>query len=221
MITRNSLHHSEPTALFGELTNQTYLTEKQLMVSLEQFLAKRPTSEPVWVFAYGSLIWNPVLNFSERQIGYIAGLERAFCMKLTIGRGSDSLPGRMLGLIPGKGTHGILLRIEEASLLEELKLLWKREMSVNSYLPEWVRAELADGRTVDALAFVMSDGNESYDAIHDPSYVANFIFKASGPLGTNLEYLEKLYSALTDNDIADPYITNVVTEVRKKIANSR
>lgn len=216
MITRDSLHNTEPSALFGELTNRKYLTEKQLMESLEKFLAAKPVSEPVWIFAYGSLIWNPVVNFSERQTGYLSGHERAFCMKLTIGRGSNSRPGRMLGLVPGKGTHGVLLKIEEKNLLEELKLLWKREMSANSYLPIWAAVELSDGRTVNALTFVMSDEHESYDAVHEPSYVANFILRACGPLGTNLEYLEKLHSALIDNNIVDQYITNVASEVRQK-----
>lgn len=32
----------------------------------------------LWVFSYGSLIWNPGFDFDERIVGFIKGYQRVF-----------------------------------------------------------------------------------------------------------------------------------------------
>lgn len=213
MITRESLTNHDPLQLFGELKGETYLTDEQLSASLDKTLEQRPVGHPVWIFAYGSLIWNPVIRFAEYRKGFLRNWSRTFCMKLTVGRGTNERPGRMLGLVPGDGVHGMLLRIEERDLLPELQLLWKREMPNGAYFPLWEEVELENGLVVQALTFVMSPNHLSFDPCHDPSHVAGFIAHAEGPLGTNREYLDILHKTVNVEKVNDEYIAQVTEAV--------
>lgn len=213
MITRETLSECDPQALFGSLTNGQYLSASSLLSSLMATLERRPPG-PVWVFAYGSLIWNPALHYVERQDGFLKKWSRAFCMKLTAGRGTQQNPGRMLGVVPGTGVHGALFRLAENDLTGELLLLWKREMCTASYLPAWEEAELADGRKVTALVFTMAQDHPSYESEYAPSAVAEPIAYANGPLGTNAEYLLKLDQALNAERVRDVYVRQVALAVQ-------
>lgn len=68
----------------------------------------------------------------------LQGWHRAFCMRLTAGRGTLHQPGRMLALKEGGQTTGLAFRLPESKLREELELLWKREMITDCYVPTGV-----------------------------------------------------------------------------------
>ncbi|KQN49761.1 hypothetical protein ASE93_24075 [Serratia sp. Leaf50] len=216
MITRENLSSFDPKGLFGSQQDTQFLSEECLNKSLITTLVNRPADQPVWVFGYGSLIWNPAICYADRREGGLKNWSRAFCMKLTAGRGSASHPGRMLGLVPGTGIQGVLFSLREEELLTELRLLWKREMCTGSYVPIWEEAQLSDGQKVIALVFVMACDHESYDAHYTPDHVADFIAKAEGPLGSNAEYIEKLNNALNGNHISDVYVQQVAEAVLLK-----
>ena len=107
----------------------------------------------MWIFGYGSLMWNPALEFTESCTGTLVGWHRAFCLRLTAGRGTAHQPGRMLALKEGGRTTGVAYRLPEETLEQELTLLWKREMITGCYLPTWCQLDLDDGRTVNAIVF--------------------------------------------------------------------
>lgn len=69
--------------------------------------------------------------------GTLVGWHRAFCLRLTAGRGTAHQPGRMLALKEGGRTTGVAYRLPEETLEQELTLLWKREMITGCYLPTW------------------------------------------------------------------------------------
>ncbi|WP_312839526.1 gamma-glutamylcyclotransferase [Pantoea piersonii] len=217
MLTRDKLSTAAPEDVFGRLGEGRYLTEEERRASLQLMLASRPEGEGIWVFAYGSLIWNPTLNFAESQRGTLKHWRRAFCMKLTAGRATGDNPGRMLALVPGDGTEGIAYRLADASLEDELMVLWKREMSTTSYVPRWEAVELANGEQVRALVFVMSQDDITFDCHYESDNVARCIARAEGPLGTNADYLARLSAALHDNRIADPYIRQLAARVQECI----
>ena len=66
---------------------------------------------PVWVFGYGSLLWNPGFDFEERRPARLRGWHRAFCMQLFRFRGSPEQPGLMLALDHGGSCKGEVFRI--------------------------------------------------------------------------------------------------------------
>src|SRR5262245_24921428 len=55
------------------------LTDAERDASLRATLALRPPGA-VWLFGYGSLIWNPAFHFVERRTAHIKGWHRSFCL---------------------------------------------------------------------------------------------------------------------------------------------
>lgn len=109
-------------------------------------------------------MWNPALEFDESCTGTLVGWHRAFCLRLTAGRGTAGQPGRMLALKEGGRTTGVAYRLPNASLEQELSLLWKREMITGCYLPTWCQLALDDGRTVNALVFIMDPRHPLFES---------------------------------------------------------
>src|SRR3546814_6544547 len=86
------------------------LSDEERNRSLRQVLAEAD-GEDIWVFAYGSLIWNPAFCYDERRTGTIRGYHRRFCLWVPLGRGTPEMPGLMLGLEHGGGCRGVLFRV--------------------------------------------------------------------------------------------------------------
>lgn len=214
MLNRKELQSCSPAMLFGDLPAGRYLNSQELNESLQATLAAKPDDQPIWIFTYGSLMWNPVIRFSESHTGTLHNWERAFCMRLDSGRATPGTPGRMLALVPGNKTQGLVCRLNESSLEEDLSLLWTREMCTGSYIPRWERIALNNGDTVTALVFVMSSGLPAYEDDYLPESIAPLITRASGPLGSNADYLHQLNLSLFRMGIRDRYITELAEAVR-------
>ncbi len=140
MLTRDFLMNADCKTAFGAIEESLLWSAEQRAASLAATLACRPDDGSVWIFGYGSLIWNPALNYRESCTGTLPGWHRAFCLRLTAGRGSACQPGRMLALKEGGRTTGVAYRLPDDTLEEELTLLWKREMITGCYLPTLVQA---------------------------------------------------------------------------------
>ena len=65
----------------------------------------------LWVFAYGSLIWDPAVHVEEYRYGTLPGWRRRFCMLLEGGRASHDRPGLMAALDQGGHCDGVVFRI--------------------------------------------------------------------------------------------------------------
>ncbi|MCF3468850.1 gamma-glutamylcyclotransferase [Stenotrophomonas maltophilia] len=86
-LNRDELSSGAYLESFGGLPEGVCLSAEQLGESLDLMLAGRPLPEQgVWVFAYGSLIWNPTMGFNDRQQATLNGWERSFCLHLIAGR---------------------------------------------------------------------------------------------------------------------------------------
>nr|CAB3446565.1 unnamed protein product [Digitaria exilis]CAB3449748.1 unnamed protein product [Digitaria exilis] len=48
----------------------------------------------LWVFGYGSLIWNPGFDFDEKILGFIRGYKRTFNLACIDHRGTPEHPAR-------------------------------------------------------------------------------------------------------------------------------
>ncbi|MCE9570775.1 MAG: gamma-glutamylcyclotransferase, partial [Rhodocyclales bacterium] len=73
------------------------VSEQEFNASLERILADWNPKDDVWVFCYGSLIWNPLFHYTERRNVTVHGFHRSFCLRSRHGRGSVEEPGLMLG----------------------------------------------------------------------------------------------------------------------------
>ncbi|WP_338576979.1 MULTISPECIES: gamma-glutamylcyclotransferase [unclassified Erwinia] len=215
MLTRDFLLRADCKTAFGAIEESLLWTCEQRAASLAATLSFRPDHSPVWIFGYGSLMWNPIFEADEVAEGTLNGWHRAFCLRLTAGRGTATQPGRMLALREGGETTGLAFRLPEEKLHEELELLWKREMVTGCYLPTWCGLTLADGRTVTALAFVMDPRHALYESDACPKTIAPLIAQASGPLGTNAQYLYSLDQELKKRGLYDDCLTDLVQRVRE------
>lgn len=195
--------------------NLTILSDEELIASIRATLKRRTTSE-LWIFAYGSLIWNPLFPYIERRVVTIKGWQRQFCLLAPVGRGTIENPGLVLGLEKGTYCDGIAYRLPiDDNLESELLLLWRREMVVGSYIPTWVKARKDDGE-IEAIAFTVN--------CHHPVYVNNLstakivqsIATARGMLGSSAEYLSYTVEGLLAEEIEDPHLLELDRLVKNK-----
>jgi cation transport protein ChaC len=215
LLTREFLLKADCKTAFGEIEESLLWTCEQRAASLAATLACRPDSGPVWIFGYGSLMWNPVFEAEEVVAATLHGWHRAFCLRLTVGRGTAQQPGRMLALKEGGSTSGLAFRLPEAHLHEELELLWKREMVTGCYLPSWRELRLENGQQVTALVFIMDPRHPHYEADTCSHTIAPLIACASGPLGTNAQYLFSLEQELNRRGMEDRALSELAQQVRE------
>ncbi len=181
------------------------LTEAERAQSLRETLAVRPPGEPVWLFGYGSLIWNPQIHSVERRVATVQGWHRAFCLSTRAGRGSPDNPGLVLGLDVGGSCGGVAFRIADDLVEAELALLWRREMLAGSYVPRWLDLEDGDGvRFGTAIAFTVNPLNEQYAGNLAKEAVISRLASAGGELGTSADYLFRTCAGLHAEGILDP-----------------
>lgn len=213
LLSRASLLNGQfEKALSGQSVDEIWSRER-IDASLANFIARRPSEEPIWIFAYGSLMWNSLIDHAEQTPALLRGWHRSFCVRLQIGRASQHQPGRMLSLKTGGSCEGFAFRLAEEGLYEELRLLWIREMVGGAYHPRWVTLELPGVRYVTAVAFTANYDCPMYEVDDGVSTVAPIILKAIGPLGSNVEYLRHLVEAVRAHGFSDAYLDDLMNKV--------
>lgn len=190
-------------------------TEAQIETSLESTLAQRPAG-PVWVFGYGSLMWNPLLEVVDRRVATLEGWHRSFCLRTVVGRGRPEAPGRMLSLQAGGSVQGLALQMPEPvdALRHELRLLWRREMAMGSYRPLWAVARGPQGDELPVLVFVANAEHPMHEADDSVPTVAQQVATAEGAFGRNVEYLLALQRALADLGLHDAAVDALAAAVQ-------
>lgn len=202
---------------FGDIEESILWSPEQRSASLAATLAGRPDQGPIWLFGYGSLIWNPAFEFEESTPATLTGWHRDFCLRLMAGRATAQYPGRMLALTTGGETTGLAFRLLDNGLEDELALVWKREMITGCYLPTWCPVVLDDGRQVNALVFIMDPKHPLYDDDSRAEKIAPLIATASGPLGSNAQYLFSLEQAMQERGIQDEGVAELARKVREHL----
>lgn len=178
------------------------LTHEAREATRRALLAGRE-GEDLWVFAYGSLIWDPAIMTDEIRRGRLEGWRRSFCLHLEGGRGTPERPGLMAALDadPGHACEGLVMRLPAEIAEEETRILWMREMVAGTYHPAFMPVETPQGE-VEAIAFLADPSHDRYCALPRRERALR-IAGAEGPLGTNLEYLENLLASLEALGIHD------------------
>jgi glutathione-specific gamma-glutamylcyclotransferase len=171
------------------------LSDRDIEADLDRTLARHPPHADVWLFGYGSLMWNPAIHFVERGVGEVRGWHRRFCLWLHGGRGSPQNPGLMLALERGGRCAGILFRIPAAEARSELLLAWRRELFTGAYHSRWVTAQTSNG-PIAAVTFVANRAHLRYAGRLDDAAVAARLRCATGSLGSCAQYLAATLDAL-------------------------
>jgi len=190
------------------------LTTAARQQSLSATLSARPNSDgELWVFGYGSLMWEPGFAPTAVEPARLDGWHRAMCVWTALARGTPACPGLSLGLMPGGSCQGLALRIADASAGAALDRLWQREMWTDVYRPFWSSAT-AGGREIAVLAFVANPESRQFAGALPPTKTVEHIALAHGQRGPCRDYLyqtvEKLQAlGISDRDLEA--LTDAVT----------
>jgi glutathione-specific gamma-glutamylcyclotransferase len=168
----------------------------------------------LWVFGYGSLLWDPGFVPAEVVQAELAGFHRSFCMLSIHHRGTETAPGLVLALdtVPGGLCKGVAFRVRGEDAPEVLAMLRARELISSAYLEREVTVSLADGRAVPAVAYVIDPAHRQYCRF-DLETQAVMIANASGGRGPNTDYLFNTARHLSSLGISDPDMDWLVTRV--------
>jgi len=172
---------------------------------------KGRTDRDLWVFAYGSLMWDPAFHFKEIRTARLTGYHRRFCLRTRLGRGSFENPGLMAALDHGGACNGLTFRIERDAIEAETRILWSREMMMLAYDPVVLDVATPQG-PIEALAFVINRSSENYLEELPMEEAAGLIAGARGLFGSNLDYLDNLAEHLTQLNIEDADFSRLHTE---------
>ncbi len=212
-LTRADLENDRLRKLFREAHPEVpVLSEAQLEESVKSLLQGHTDGADVWLFGYGSLIWNPIVRYEERRVARVHGFHRRFCLWSHVNRGSMQKPGLVLGLDAGGSCHGVAYRIAGSHAPEELRLLWRREMVLGSYCPRWVPID-AGGSALRAITFVVNRRHPNYTGRLPLDTVIRTLVSTRGYLGTPAEYLLETVRGLVEHGVRDTYLM----ELRKRV----
>lgn len=200
---------AEKDGIIGEI-----LTEEQLLGSRRDCLARVPASGEVWVFGYGSLIWNPCFDYVERRSVVALGWHRRFCLWTHLGRGTPDFPGLVLGLEPGGRCTGVAFKLSPEQIDTELDVIWRREMVTAAYRPVWAQLDTEEGR-IQGIAFAMNRKHLRYAGRLNDEQIADTIARAAGSLGPCCDYLFNTSQHLDELGLGDPGLRRLCREVRK------
>jgi cation transport protein ChaC len=171
-----------------------------------------------WIFGYGSLIWRVDFPFAQKQPAFIRGWSRRFWQGSTDHRGVPGAPGRVVTLIeaPGEICWGMAYRLEEETRKSVMDALDHREKGGYEQLTLTVHFEA--GRSVEGITYLALPDNSNYLGEADLADTARQIHAASGPSGSNSEYLFELETALGQLSgkcpTEDPHVSEIANAVR-------
>ena len=181
-----------------------YWDRNDFEVAVTRLLSQR-TEGPLWIFAYGSLIWRSEHQYAEQKRGTVHGWHRSFCMQLTRWRGTAEQPGLMMCLVRGGSCEGIAYRLSEEKCRDELfQLLW-RELGCEEAFASvrWVKVR-TETETLRALTFyARPDRMDTYIGKWPLEKVAHTLARACGHVGSGAEYLYQTVLKLEENGIHD------------------
>lgn len=167
--------------------------------------------QDLWIFAYGSLMWDPGVEFVELRRARTAEYARSFCLFDEGGRGSMQEPGLQLALDAGHGCDGLAFRIAAEMLEHETFVLFRREMIASAYRPVWLVLQTAQG-PVEALSFAADHASERIVSGIPLEEKARMIAAASGFLGSNFDYLAEARAQLARLGVEDGYIDELYAQ---------
>ena len=173
-------------------------------------------SGEVWVFAYGSLMWDPGFAYLEAAPALLRGYHRAFCIYSFVYRGTEARPGLLLGLDRGGACKGMAFRIAAAKGAGVLDYLDAREKVTDVYVRRAVpitvgggaisaggRPLSAGGRKVTAHTYVVDRGHHQYAGKQTLRQAVRLIAQGAGIGGSNRDYLESTVNHLDELGITD------------------
>jgi len=174
------------------------------------------TDNFMWVFGYGSLIWQPGFEPAARRLARLGGWHRSFCMRSIHHRGTVDAPGLVLALDPhpSAACQGMAFRVDPTAHDETMTALRERELISSAYVEERHEVHLSDDRRVTAVTYVIDTAHDQYCGGLPLGEQAEIIACAVGGRGPNRDYLFNTADHLVELGIEDAELSWLARVVR-------
>jgi cation transport protein ChaC len=163
------------------------------------------STDDLWVFGYGSLIWRPGFDFLERVPARLIGAHRALCVFSHVHRGTPERPGLVLGLDFGGACRGVAYRVAGKKRAETVAYLRAREQATSVYR-ETLRSVTLLGepeRRASALVYMIDRGHVQYAGRLDLATQLHLVRQGHGQSGPNREYVLSTVHSLEELGLYD------------------
>lgn len=168
----------------------------------------------MWVFGYGSLMWDGWESqhaCTRRILARLSGYSRKFNKASIKNWGTKELPGPTLNLsvVPTGLCEGIAFEFPDSKKVQILSYLEEREgktfplrevsvylegdLEILAFVPFYAGANVIEGESLDDIA--------------------SMVLAASGTKGTGLDYVKGIAKQLSDLGINDPVVTELWNKV--------
>jgi cation transport protein ChaC len=159
-------------------------------------------ADDLWVFGYGSLMWQPGFPYLEAQPALLRGYHRAFCIYSNHYRGTPENPGLVLGLARGGSCRGIVFRVAAEEKRAVKSYLDERELFSYAYTPKTLTVGTSSGN-VSSYTFVVNPEHGQYAGNLGIQRSAEIIMTAQGVAGLNRDYLINTIRRLEKEGFSD------------------
>ena len=169
----------------------------------------------LWVFGYGSLLWDPGFTPVRRVKARLHDYHRSFCMLSIHHRGTEDDPGLVLALDKQAGGQctGVAFEVPDNEEDTVLAMLRERELISSAYYEDTVDLVTDAGDRIQALAYIINRDHVQYCQF-DLEKQAQMIAHAVGGRGPNTEYLYNTAAHLGEMGIRDDDMAWLVQRVR-------
>ena len=180
-----------------------------------------PPGEDLWVFGYGSLIWNPGFPHLEVRRARLHGYHRSLCIYSHVYRGTPERPGLVLGLDRGGSCEGLAFRVPESEAAEVMDYLYARELVTRVYLPRWLSLRLSlagrpAGDRIIAAGFVVDRDHLQYAGHLSPEQAAEMVVQGHGVGGACKDYVATTLHHLEALGLADGALRRILRAVERR-----
>ena len=207
-LTRELIAASFPFSVEDDRTAMPLMSDAEIAENRAATLASIAVHEDVWLFAYGSLMWKPEMEYIGRELASVHGYHRRFCLWQWRYRGTRDKPGLMMALDRGGTCNGVLFQIPAPDASARLAKVWYREMIGKAYRPVWINARTAKD-DIRAVTFVADRKSPRYTGRISDLETAKYIASACGHIGPNATYLLETYLHCEESGIHDPMLNRL------------
>jgi len=170
----------------------------------------------LWVFGYGSLMWNPEFEYEQSSIAKVYGFHRRLCLWSVRYRGTAKNPGLVVGMASGGSCLGMIFKVPDANIKPTLEYLHEREMISDAYRPLIKRAHLINGDIFNALTFVSKTRHPQFAPKMSIETITDITSNAIGPRGSNSEYIINTARHLNSIGIFNTEIHQVAAQLENR-----